>query len=90
MIQEHVSKWLAEPLGFLYWCCAVQDLIHIGRGYSAGSEHLCKHAKPEYAACLHIARKQGMAIVGKTNLSEFASQYRIFSKCRAGQQLFGW
>ena len=41
---------------------------------SAGSEYLYKHAKPakEDAECLRIARKRGVTIVGKTNLSEFA------------------
>ena len=54
---------------------AVKDLIDIrGEVTSAGSEYLYKHAKPakEDAACLRIARKRGVAIVGKTNLSEFA------------------
>ena len=50
---------------------AVKDLIDIkGEVTSAGSEYLYKHAKPakEDAACLRIARKRGVAIVGKTNL----------------------
>lgn len=54
---------------------AVKDLIDIkGEVTSAGSEYLYKHAKPakEDAACLQIARKRGVEIVGKTNLSEFA------------------
>jgi amidase len=54
---------------------AVKDLIDIkGEVTSAGSEYLYKHAKPAKAdaACLRIARKRGVAIVGKTNLSEFA------------------
>ena len=54
---------------------AVKDLVDIkGEVTSAGSEYLYKHAKPakEDAACLRIARKRGVAIVGKTNLSEFA------------------
>jgi amidase len=54
---------------------AVKDLIDIkGEVTSAGSEYLNKHAKPakEDAACLQIARKRGVDIVGKTNLSEFA------------------
>jgi amidase len=53
----------------------VKDLIDIkGEVTSAGSEYLYKHAKPakEDAACLRITRKRGVAIVGKTNLSEFA------------------
>ena len=53
----------------------IKDLIDIkGEVTSAGSEYLYKHAKPakEDAECLRIARKQGIAIVGKTNLSEFA------------------
>ena len=53
----------------------VKDLIDIkGKVTSAGSEYLYKHAKPakEDAACLRIARQRGVAIVGKTNLSEFA------------------
>ena len=53
----------------------VKDLIDIkGEVTSAGSEYLYKHAKPaeEDAACLRIARKKGVTIVGKTNLSEFA------------------
>ena len=54
---------------------AVKDLIDIkGEVTSAGSEYLYKHAKPakEDAECLWIARKRGIDIVGKTNLSEFA------------------
>ena len=53
----------------------VKDLIDIkGEVTSAGSEYLYKHAKPakEDAECLRIARKRGVTIVGKTNLSEFA------------------
>ena len=53
----------------------VKDLIDIkGEVTSAGSEYLYKHAKPakEDAECLRIARKRGIAIVGKTNLSELA------------------
>jgi amidase len=53
----------------------VKDLIDIkGQVTSAGSELLYKHAKPakEDAECLRIARERGVAIVGKTNLSEFA------------------
>ncbi|HEY5707328.1 MAG TPA: amidase [Terrimicrobiaceae bacterium] len=53
----------------------VKDLIDIkGEVTSAGSEYLYKHAKPakEDAECLRIARERGVAIVGKTNLSEFA------------------
>ena len=45
-----------------------------GEVTSAGSEYLYKHAKPakEDAACLRLARRKGVTIVGKTNLSEFA------------------
>ena len=53
----------------------VKDLIDIkGEVTSAGSEFLYKHGKPakEDAECLRIARKRKVAIVGKTNLSEFA------------------
>jgi amidase len=53
----------------------VKDLIDIkGEVTSAGSEFLYKHGKPakEDAECLRIARKRNVAIVGKTNLSEFA------------------
>jgi amidase len=53
----------------------VKDLIDIkGEVTSAGSEYLYKHAKPakQDAACLRIARERGIAIVGKTNLSELA------------------
>jgi amidase len=53
----------------------VKDLIDIkGEVTSAGSEYLYKHAKPatEDAECLRIARRRGVTIVGKTNLSEFA------------------
>jgi amidase len=53
----------------------VKDLIDMkGEVTSAGSEYLYKHAKPakEDAVCLRIARERGVAIVGKTNLSEFA------------------
>jgi amidase len=53
----------------------VKDLIDIkGKVTSAGSEYLYKHGEPakEDAQCLRIARKRGIAIVGKTNLSELA------------------
>lgn len=53
----------------------VKDLIDMkGEVTSAGSEYLYKHAKPakEDAACLRLARRKGVTIVGKTNLSEFA------------------
>jgi amidase len=53
----------------------VKDLIDMkGEVTSAGSEYLYKHAKPAArdAACLRHARRPGVTIVGKTNLSEFA------------------
>lgn len=53
----------------------VKDLIDMkGQVTSAGSEYLAKHAKPatQDAECLRIARREGVTIVGKTNLSEFA------------------
>jgi len=53
----------------------VKDLIDMkGEVTSAGSEYLSKHAKPAVrdAECLRFARRDGVTIVGKTNLSEFA------------------
>lgn len=53
----------------------VKDLIDMrGQVTSAGSEYLYKHAPPAKrdADCLKLARKPGITIVGKTNLSEFA------------------
>jgi len=53
----------------------VKDLIDMkGEVTSAGSEYLSKHAKPAVrdAECLRFARRNGVTIVGKTNLSEFA------------------
>lgn len=54
---------------------AVKDLIDMkGVVTTAGSEFLLKHAAAaKYdAKCLEIARKRGVQIVGKTNLSELA------------------
>ncbi len=68
-------SYTAPPPGDKSLRLGVKDLIDIkGEVTSAGSEYLYKHAKPatEDADCLLIARKRGVAIVGKTNLSEFA------------------
>ena len=54
---------------------AIKDLIDMkGVVTTAGSEFLAKHSKPadRDAACLTIARRRNVAIVGKANLSEFA------------------
>ncbi len=54
---------------------AVKDLIDVkGVPTTAGSEYLSKIARPaeKDAACLAIARRRDVQIVGKTNLSEFA------------------
>jgi amidase len=54
---------------------AVKDNIDMeGIVTSAGSEHLYKNSAPAVrdAACLSIARKRDVHIVGKVNLSEFA------------------
>jgi len=54
---------------------AVKDNIDMkGVVTTAGSEYLAKHSPPAKrdAPCLDIARQRGVAIVGKTNLSEFA------------------
>ncbi|MEO5753178.1 MAG: amidase [Chthoniobacterales bacterium] len=54
---------------------AVKDLIDVkGFPTTAGSEYISKIARPaeQDAACLAIARRRGVQIVGKTNLSEFA------------------
>lgn len=54
---------------------AVKDLIDVkGEITTAGSRHLKEHASPatKDAKCLEIIRRRGVAIVGKTNLSEFA------------------
>ena len=54
---------------------SVKDNIDMkGVVTTAGSEYLAKNAPPAKrdAPCLAIARQRGVAIVGKTNLSEFA------------------
>lgn len=54
---------------------AVKDLIDMqGVVTTAGSEHLAKTRAPAArdAPCLELARKRGVTIVGKTNLTEFA------------------
>jgi Asp-tRNA(Asn)/Glu-tRNA(Gln) amidotransferase A subunit family amidase len=54
---------------------AIKDNIDMkGVVTSAGSEYLAKNSPPASrdAACLAIARKRGVRIIGKTNLSEFA------------------
>jgi len=54
---------------------AVKDLIDVkGVPTTAGSEYVSKIARPAErdAACLAIARRRGVQIVGKANLSEFA------------------
>jgi amidase len=69
-----ISYWPPKP-GDKSLRLGVKDLIDIkGTVTSAGSEYLYKHAKPakEDAACLRLARKKNVTIVGKTNLSEFA------------------
>ena len=55
---------------------AVKDNINVrGVVTTAGSEYLSKHSLPAKsdAECMAIARQRGVKIVGKTNLSEFAS-----------------
>jgi amidase len=69
-----IAYWPPKP-GDKSLRLGVKDLIDIkGEVTSAGSEYLYKHAKPakEDAACLRLARKKDVTIVGKTNLSEFA------------------
>jgi amidase len=54
---------------------AVKDIIDLkGVVTTAGSEYFEKHGKPAFrdAACISIARQQGVQIVGKTNLDELA------------------
>ncbi|HEX8897985.1 MAG TPA: amidase [Chthoniobacterales bacterium] len=54
---------------------AVKDLIDMkGVVTTAGSEFLAKHSPPATrdASCLAIARRSGVQLVGKTNLSELA------------------
>lgn len=54
---------------------AVKDLIDMkGVVTTAGSEYFAKHRPPAQrdASCLAIARKTGVQLVGKTNLSELA------------------
>src|SRR6476620_7316617 len=54
---------------------AVKDNIDMkGKVTTAGSQYLAQNGKPAKAdaACLANARQQGVKIVGKTNLSEFA------------------
>ena len=55
---------------------AVKDLIDLkGEVTTAGSEYLAKNAAPATrdAACMAIARERNVQIVGKTNLTEFAT-----------------
>ena len=69
-----ISYWPPKP-GDKSLRLGVKDLIDMkGEVTSAGSEYFYKHGKPakEDAACLRLARKKGVTIVGKTNLSEFA------------------
>lgn len=54
---------------------AVKDLIDVkGEVTSAGSEYVFKNSPPAQrdAACMAEARRRGVVIVGKTNLTEFA------------------
>lgn len=54
---------------------AVKDLIDMkGLVTSAGSEYLAKNSPPakQDAACMAIARRRGVQIVGKTNTTELA------------------
>ena len=90
-------SYKAPKLGDKSLRLAVKDLIHIReRSRQPGPNIFVSMLNPakEDAACLHIARKRGVAIVGKTNRSEFAiggiccHQHRIVSNCRAGRQLF--
>ena len=69
-----ISYWPPKP-GDKALRLGVKDLIDMkGEVTSAGSEYFYKHGKPakEDAACLRLARKKGVTMVGKTNLSEFA------------------
>jgi len=55
---------------------AVKDLIDVsGHVTSAGSEYLARNNPPaaQDAKCLALARKRGVHIIGKTNLTEFAA-----------------
>lgn len=54
---------------------AIKDLIDVkGVVTTAGSEYLASNSQPatQDAACLRLARKRDVVIVGKTNLTEFA------------------
>ena len=69
-----IQYW-PPPEGSTELRLAVKDNIDM-KGYvtSAGSEYLARQGKPATrdAACLAIARKRNVRIVGKANLSEFA------------------
>jgi amidase len=63
------------PAGYAGLRLAVKDNIDMkGVVTTAGSEYVASHSAPaaEDAPCLAIARRRGVRIVGKTNLSEFA------------------
>lgn len=64
-----------RPAGHGQTRLAVKDLIDVkGQVTTAGSKYLVKHGRPAShdAKCLRIARARGVAIVGKTNVTEFA------------------
>jgi amidase len=68
-------SYKAPKLGDKSLRLAVKDLIHIReRSPQPGPNIFVSMLNPakEDAACLHIARKRRVAIVGKTNRSEFA------------------
>ncbi len=68
-----IAYWPKEKSGRLR--LAVKDNIDMkGVVTTAGSEYLSKNSTPARsdAPCLAIARRRGVEIVGKTNLSEFA------------------
>lgn len=72
---EHVfiKRWPA-PKGDKSLRLAVKDFIDVkGEVTSAGSAYLAKNNPPakQDAACLRLARQNGVRIVGKTNASEF-------------------
>ena len=83
-LQRHSRTGTRDHAFIVYWPppenskqlrLAVKDLIDMkGVVTTAGSEYLAKTSPPaaQDARCLELARERNVAIVGKTNLTEFA------------------
>src|ERR1700674_2932405 len=83
-LQRHSRTGTSDHAFIVYWPppenskqlrLAVKDLIDMkGVVTTAGSEYVAKTGAPaaQDAQCLELARERNVAIVGKTNLTEFA------------------